>query len=258
MIDRYDGPERRKSPRPEADGAESPELARRNARLETAMREFESLAHAVHHDFRLPIAAIENAARTLRANESLVDRDTARAVRTITEQLASMRAMSANLVELSRLSGQRLDLEPVDMGVLVREAWVCIRGTDRVQFSAGNLPSVLCHRGMLKLVWTILLSQAVSRCSRVEHSLVEVTGGCGGDHAVFGIRDNGRELDLQLAGKLSHVFELIQNQSPQPGVGIGLAIVQRIVTRHRGNVWVEANRERGALLQFSLPAEASA
>jgi len=111
------------------------------------------------------------------------------------------------------------------MQVLAREAWVSLAGTERIQFSVGRLPAARCHRGMLKLVWTILLAQAVGHCAERERPRVEVTGGCGGEHAVYGIRDNGAGLDLGISGKLSYVFERIQNQSSQPGIGVGLAIV---------------------------------
>ena len=64
---------------------------------------------------------------------------------------------------------------------------------------------------------------------------------------------NGRDLDLGIAGKLTYVFEKIQSQSCQPGIGVGLEIAQRIVTRHRGTIWAEARPDEGALFQFSLP-----
>jgi len=231
------------------------DLLRRSERLETAMREFEVLARAVHHDFRAPLAAIEAAARTLGQRELVLDRDMARAVRGIREHLDSMRAMTANLVELSRLSGQELEIATVDMEVLVREAWVCVKRAERVQLSAGRLPPARCHRGMLKLVWTVLLAQAVARSTRCERPRIDVTGGSSGNFAVYGVRDNGRELDLGVAGKLVNVFDQIQSQASQPGIGVGLAIVQRVITRHRGNVWAEARPHEGAFFQFSLPAE---
>ena len=70
---------------------------------------------------------------------------------------------------------------------------------------------------------------------------------------VYSVSDNGTDLELDYAGKLLYVLEQIQKQSQPPGTGVGLAIVQRIVTRHRGNVWVEAHQGKGALFQFSLP-----
>ncbi|HSS27035.1 MAG TPA: histidine kinase dimerization/phospho-acceptor domain-containing protein, partial [Usitatibacter sp.] len=214
MNAQYRGVERRGSPPLPAEDLEreNRELARRSERLETAMREFEVLAQAVHHDFRLPMAAIEAAARAVGEREPVLDRDAARAARAIRDHLASMRAMTSNLLELSRLSGQPLELEVVDMEVLVREAWVCVRRAERVQFSVGRLPQVRCHRGMLKLVWTILLTQAAAHSARCERPRIEVTGGRSDEFAVYGVRDNGQELDLGIAGKLVNVFDRIQNQ----------------------------------------------
>ena len=66
------------------------------------------------------------------------------------------------------------------------------------------------------------------------------------------MRDNGAELALHFTGKLTYAFEQIQKQSQHPGTGVALAIVQRIVTRHRGNVWVDTAADKGAFFQFSI------
>jgi light-regulated signal transduction histidine kinase (bacteriophytochrome) len=252
----YEGIERRAAPRgPQDLERANRDLLRRSERLEAAMREFEVLAHAVHHDFRAPLTAIEAATRSLGQREMALDQDMARAVRAIRTHLDSMRAMTTNLVELSRLSGQELDIASVDMEELVREAWACVHATRKVHFNVGRLPAGRCHRGMLKLVWTILLNQAVAHSASREHPRIDVTGGGSGEFAVYGVRDNGRDLDLGVAGKLVNVFGRIQSQASQPGIGVGLAIVQRIITRHRGNVWAEARPDDGALFQFSLPVD---
>ena len=173
-------------------------------------------------------------------------------LRSIRSTASAMQAMIANLVELCDLSGQLLHVEPVDMEELAREAWSEVESNRRVEFSVAKLPPARGHRGMLKLVWKNLLTNAVRNTTLRDRPSVQVTGGGSGEHAIYAVRDNGTALDLGYSGKLSYVFEQVQKQSPHPGTGVGLAIVQRIVTRHRGNVWVEARRNEGAFFQFSI------
>jgi light-regulated signal transduction histidine kinase (bacteriophytochrome) len=106
---------------------------------------------------------------------------------------------------------------------------------------------------MLKLVWLNLLSIAAAGAVGVPKPRVEVSGGATDHAAVFGIRDNGRGFDLTYSGKLFYVFDKIQEHAERPGTGVGLAIVQRIVTRHQGNVWIDVRHGEGSFVQFSLP-----
>jgi light-regulated signal transduction histidine kinase (bacteriophytochrome) len=227
------------------------DLARRNERLAAAMRELETLAFPVSHDFKVPLNAIERAARAIL--ERTVDAETAQGLLVIRDNIAVMQAMIRNLREHCGLASQPLELESIDMEALAREAWAGIENRERVAFSLGKLPAVRGHRDMLKLVWTNLLSNAVGRSALQEWPRVEVTGEGGAEFAVYSVSDNGPGLDLDYVGKLLCVLERIQELAVPPGTGVGLAIVQRIVTRHRGNVWVEAHRQKGALFQFALP-----
>jgi light-regulated signal transduction histidine kinase (bacteriophytochrome) len=227
------------------------DLARRSERLAAAMREVETLTLAVIHDFQMPLDAIERRAVAICKGEP--DVATAQAMLAIRDSVVVMNAMIGDLRELYQLGAAPLDLGPVDMEALAKAAWAGLASHDRVDFRLGTLPVVRGHRGMLELVWTNLLRGALRRSIEAPDPYVEVTGGESGEFIVYSVRDNGIELVLEYAGKLFYVFEQIQEQTEHPGMGVELAIVQRIVTRHRGNIWVEAHRHKGALFQFSLP-----
>jgi signal transduction histidine kinase len=99
-----------------------------------------------------------------------------------------------------------------------------------------------------------LLSNAWKFTSKREHAHIELdtVHGAEGD-AVFRVKDNGAGFDPRYATKLFGPFQRCHTQSDFPGTGIGLATVQRIVHRHGGKIWVEAQLDRGASFFFTLP-----
>jgi len=228
------------------------DLARRTERLTTAMREFETLSLAVSHDFRMPLRFIGTTLRTLAEGRREIDAESRRDVLAMRSALAQVDKMMSDLDELCRAGSQELTLEPVDMEAMVREVWATMPAAQGIAFTLGRLPAALGDRAMLRVVWRHLLGNAVARCADRPNPRVEVTGGGSASFAVYSVHDNGSHLALHFTGKLYHSFEQVQEQSTQPGTGVSLAIVQRLVTRHRGHVWVEASAEKGAFFQFSV------
>jgi light-regulated signal transduction histidine kinase (bacteriophytochrome) len=232
------------------------DLARHNERLAAAMRELEAFFPGVADDFELPLGAIESSAIAIGAGRQQPDYATFQAMQAIRDSVAVMQEMIGSLRALGKWAGQPMELESIDMATLARVAWAEI-GNNAGAFNLGELPVARGHRGMLALVWKNLLFGAARRSAANARPRVEVSGSRDGENAVYSVSDNGTGLDLSGAGNLLDAFERIQKQSEHPGIAVGLAIVQRIVTRHRGNVWVDARRETGALLQFSLPIAAA-
>jgi signal transduction histidine kinase len=228
------------------------DLARRAERLTTAMREFETLSLAVSHDFRMPLRAIETTVRAIASGRRDLDAETRRGMQVIGGAVAHLEALIDNLAGLCRAASRPMDLQHVDMEDLAREAWTATPRAQGIALSLGRLPAARGDREMLKLAWMNLFINAVARCADSPHPLIEVTGGGSADFSVYSVRDNGAELALHFTGKLFYAFEQIQQQSRHPGTGVALAIVQRIVTRHRGNVWVDTAPDKGTIFQFSI------
>ncbi len=114
---------------------------------------------------------------------------------------------------------------------------------------------VIGDENMLRTVWQNLLGNAVKYTGQCEVAriAVSVQQGRSGDYE-FTVSDNGAGFDMQYADKLFGVFQRLHRASEFPGNGIGLANVRRIVARHGGRVWAEAEPGRGAHFHFSLPA----
>jgi len=227
------------------------DLSRRARRLTAALREFESLSLAVTHDFRVPLGMIDEATRALAAAQAAGDPEMGRGLRAVRDGLGLIASMMDDLDEFCRTGVRPLSLETVDMQALVREVWERLRRREGITLIMEKLPPARGDREMLRIVWRHLLASAAARCE-TGHGRIEVNGGDGAAFSVYSVRDNGNELALDFPGKLNQSFEQILAQSAHPGSGVALAIVQRLVTRHRGNVWVEASAQKGIFFQFSI------
>ena len=121
------------------------------------------------------------------------------------------------------------------------------------QITVHPLPGALGDPALLRQVWLNLLSNAIKYSASRRPPRIEISGQVEGAEAVYTVRDNGVGFDMQYAGKLFGVFQRLHGADEYPGTGVGLAIVQRVVTRHGGRVWAQARLNEGATFHFALP-----
>jgi light-regulated signal transduction histidine kinase (bacteriophytochrome) len=107
---------------------------------------------------------------------------------------------------------------------------------------------------MLRQILANLIGNACKFSSQREQPLIEVGSLQQGGETVFFVRDNGAGFDMRYAGKLFGMFQRMHRESQFPGTGVGLAVVKRLVERHRGRVWAEAQPDKGAVFYFTLSA----
>ena len=149
----------------------------------------------------------------------------------------------------------------MSLGETARQAWDELAGDvkeSRVELRIGSLPRAECDPGLIKLVFSNLIGNALKFTRDRNPAVVEVGSiRIGGEVAIF-VRDNGVGFDPQYADKLFGVFQRLHRQEEFEGTGIGLATVQRIVLRHGGKVWAESSLGKGATFFFTLAAAAPA
>jgi len=160
-----------------------------------------------------------------------------------------------DLLTFSRLGRQPIERGPVALSRLVRDSLDDLRAEHegrRVEFVVGDLPECKADPRLLKQVFVNLLSNALKFTRGREVARIEVGYRReGGEHVCF-IRDNGVGFDMRYVDKLFGVFQRLHRAEEYEGTGVGLAIVQRIVHRHGGRVWAEAQEGHGATVYFTL------
>jgi signal transduction histidine kinase len=231
-----------------------------NKELEAANKELESFSYSVSHDLRAPLRAIDGYSSMLEENYfPVLDDEGKRLLSVIRESSLKMGRLIDHLLAFSRLGRKALVKEVFDTGALVREVLAELRvAEDRpaAAVALGALPPSWGDRALLKQVWTNLISNAVKYSSGRPAPHLEISGSESADETVYRVKDDGAGFDMRYYDKLFGVFQRLHDENEFPGTGVGLAIVQRVVTRHGGRAWAQGQPGEGAEFFFSLPKQA--
>ncbi|WDS34895.1 ATP-binding protein [Pseudoxanthomonas sp.] len=227
-------------------------------------RELEAFSYSVSHDLRAPLRHVSGFSDKLaRHLGDAADERSRHYLQVIGDSARRMSSLIDDLLVYSRLGRSALRLQAVDMQSLVDETRAMldanVRADEhalplRVDWDIQPLPILVGDENMLRQVWQNLLGNAVKYSSKREVARIQVghaPEGEGGHH--FWVKDNGAGFDMAYAGKLFGVFQRLHKASEYAGTGIGLASVRRVVSRHGGRVWAEAQPEQGATLHFVIP-----
>jgi PAS domain S-box-containing protein len=224
--------------------------------LRLANSELESFTYSVSHDLRAPIRQIDGFSRMLTER---LGPDASPALQhylaRIREGTQYMGRLVDDLLNLSRIGRQALRPRQVDLGDVARAAITGLQadasGRD-IEWRLERLPVVACDPSLVKLVFINLLSNALKYTRPRTHVVIEIGPVSRNGHEGAFVRDNGVGFDMQYADKLFGVFQRLHRADEFEGTGVGLATVQRIVHKHGGDVWGEADLDRGATFSFTL------
>lgn len=135
----------------------------------------------------------------------------------------------------------------------VRESLAAQFDLKRVHLQIQPLPEVRANENMIRQVWINLISNAIKYSSKREISHIEIGTFPQDGQVVFFVKDNGAGFNQQYAEKLFKVFQRLHSATDYEGTGIGLALVEKIVSKQGGKVWAEGEENKGACFYFSLP-----
>jgi light-regulated signal transduction histidine kinase (bacteriophytochrome) len=228
----------------------------RTAELEAANRELESFSSSVSHDLRAPLRHIDGFATMLesRASERL-DKESLRYLETIKEAAKRMGKLIDNLLSFSRMAREPLSKTSVDLNDLMASViQECTQGVNGrpIEWKVNFSSVVEADQAMLRQALVNLVSNALKYTRPRDKTVIEA-GEVAGQPGTFFIRDNGVGFDMAYVKKLFSVFQRLHHEREFEGTGIGLANVQRIISRHGGRVWAEGKLGEGAIFYFTLP-----
>ncbi len=230
------------------------ELNAANVELEAANHELEAFTYSVSHDLRAPLRVVCSYAAVLKSEAVALDSRDHELLGRIVSQIQRMSSMIDDLLRFSHISrGSGLTLEQVDLASLVARTIRSMRaGHPRAAINVSPLPNARCDAGLMQQVFENLIGNALKYSAKKDAPEVEIGIESSGGENVFFVRDNGAGFDMAHAQTLFGVFRRFHDESEFPGIGVGLAIVKRIIERHRGRIWAQSSPEAGATFYFTL------
>jgi signal transduction histidine kinase len=236
-------------------------VAHRTAELSAANSELEAFCYSVSHDLRAPLRAIDGFALTVLDHCNGRLDETARSYIDRARKAAHrMQRLIDDLLGLSRLSRAQMTFDHVDLTSIANSVLQELRqsGPERsVEVRVESGLKVWGDAALLRIALDNLLGNAWKFTARKERPTIEFGSKIEQGLPVFFMRDNGAGFDMAYASKLFVPFQRLHTNHDFSGSGIGLAIVQRIIRRHDGEIWADGKPGDGATFYFRLPVGAS-
>ena len=233
------------------------EKEKRTAELEAAIKELESFSYSVSHDLRAPLRAINGFTQVLVEDYGGQLDEEANAI--LDEIIANSKKMGLlidNLLEFSRIGKQLTTLAEVDMQQLVASVIGELKQLEpdrNLTITVENLPKVKGDRYMLKQVFINLISNAFKYTGKKHEAIIQIGAYPEDNYQTYYVKDNGAGFDMRYYDKLFGVFQRLHSSNEFEGNGVGLAIIQKIISKHNGKVWAEGKVNEGACFYVSLP-----
>lgn len=226
--------------------------------LAAANRELEAFSYSVSHDLRAPLRAVDGFSKMLVEDYGTkLDDEGRHMLGRIREGAQRMGQLINDILAFSRLGRQQVELVRIDMRTMAQEVFEEFAAQEpgrQLHLELHPLPPALGTPAMIRQVWANLIGNAVKYTKARPVGEIEIGARPGEDDAqIYWVQDNGAGFDMRLAGRLFGMFQRLHNEEDFPGSGVGLALVQRILQRHGGLVWAEAEVGRGATFSFMLP-----
>ena len=236
------------------------DLQRRAAELIDSNKELEAFSYSVSHDLRAPLRAVDGFSRMVLTDyASQLDDEGRRMLGVIRSEAQRMGRLIEDLLAFSRLGRQPIEsarIEMQRMAQLVFDELTAQEPKERLRLALPLLPPACGSEAMIRQVWVNLIGNAIKFTKERELAEIEIGAWDDGDSVqIYYVKDNGIGFDMCHVDKLFGVFQRLHSQEQFPGTGVGLALVQRIVKRHGGRIWAEAQVEQGATFYFTLPGQ---
>ncbi len=240
-------------------------VAERTAQLEESNEDLESFTYSVAHDLRAPLRHITGFSGILMEEfSSSLDAQAQRYLQRIQDGTRKMGQLVDELLSLARVGRQAPNLQQVGLNSLVMEVIGILEPEmegRQIEWRIADLPFVECDPTLVKQVFQNLISNAVKYSRPRLRAVIEIGYTQENGHPAIFVRDNGVGFSMKYADKLFGVFQRLHRSEDFEGTGVGLATVQRIIKKHQGKVWADAELDKGAIFYFTLgglqPSEAT-
>jgi signal transduction histidine kinase len=232
-------------------------VAERTAELQAVNKELEAFSYSVSHDLRAPLRHINGFSQALLEDyEDKLDETGKGYLNQVREASHEMAQLIDDVLQLARVTRTDMRREPINLSEIARKVIDDLRRGQEDRPVAIDIEEGLMAKGdkrLMQIVLSNLLGNAWKFTSRQEQTRIAFGQTKQNGQSSYFVRDNGAGFDMEYVGKLFGAFQRLHTVGEFEGTGIGLATVQRIVSRHGGRVWAEGKLNEGATFNFTLP-----
>jgi signal transduction histidine kinase len=239
------------------------EIAKRTRELADRTADLQTVTDSVAHDMRNPLSVIATNVQLFEErNRDGLEPEALAPLRRIDPAIRHMAEILDRMLGLSAVAHSTFKRKRLDMKQLATEVFQGLADTEPdppTEFQVADLPTVDADEKLVKMLLVNLLGNAIKYTRSKERPRIEVSADIQDGVVVYCIRDNGIGFDPRSSGRLFAAFERLDHAGATEGVGLGLAIVARVVERHGGRIWAEGVPGEKAAFYFTLePAELTA
>ncbi len=233
-------------------------VVQRTAQLEAANHELEAFTYSVSHDLRAPLRHIGGFSKMLMEDFGPgLQPEAQRYLQRIEDGVRRMGLLVDELLNLAQLGRHALNLQVTPLNSVIEDVVSLLQPeieSRAVTWKIADLPAAECDPILIKQVFQNLLANALKFTRTRERAVIEISQRQEDGQAVIAISDNGVGFNMKYSDKLFGVFQRLHRAEEFEGTGIGLATVKRIIHKHGGRVWAEAELDKGASFFFTLGA----
>lgn len=229
----------------------------RTEELEVLNKELEGFSYSVSHDLRAPLRSIVGYAKILDEDYAhQLDEEGNKTLQVIIRNGRKMGQLIDDLLEFSRLGRKDVEKQMFNMNKMVKDVYQELKAfePDRIiNIKINPLHNATVDINMIRQVWVNLISNAIKYTRNNESTEIEIGSTETEQEVCFYIRDNGVGFNMEYKSKLFNVFQRLHSAEEFEGTGVGLALIKRILDKHGGKIWAEAEENKGAIFYFTLP-----
>jgi len=230
-------------------------VVNRTEELKKSNDELEAFSYSVSHDLRAPLRGIIGFAAILEEEYGTqLDDEGKRVINVIKNNTSRMGQLIDDLLGFSRMSRHTIVKSDINTDAMVSEIVRELDNTGKIDWFIQLLPPISGDANTIRQVWINLISNAIKYSRNAEKPRIEIGTIADGKNTTFFVKDNGVGFDTQYTSKLFKVFQRLHGADEFEGTGVGLAIVEKVISKHGGKVWAESEPGKGATFYFTVPA----
>jgi len=233
-------------------------VSERTAQLQTANKELEAFSYSVSHDLRAPLRGIIGFTAILEEEYgSKLDDEAKRITSVIRANTLKMGNLIDALLSFSRIGRNEITKMDINNNEMVKETIASLEpkhNTNPIKWVIGPLPDTAADINTMRQVWINLVSNAIKYSGGKDQPVIEIGSFIHEGQTAFFVKDNGVGFDEKYKDKLFKVFQRLHGAHEFEGTGVGLALIEKIISKHGGKVWAEGVVGQGATFYFSVPA----